>query len=384
MDALFLKEQISKGENLHTEFKEILPDRESLARSIVCFANTDGGDLILGVTDRGEIVGTGDLDQAMLIIDDVAFQRCAPPITILQEAIQVEGKTVLVVRIPKGSQRPYRTQSGQYYIRSANRCRQASREELLRLFQSSESIYFDETLVANCTYNDLDMSKFGEFLFEYFQLKIHESDVKVYLRNLHLVGSQDKPTLTGLLFFGKKPQEFLHYAKVICAYIKGKDIAIPPFDKKEITGRIPEILEDTQRFLKLYLVEEHKIEDFKPEVHLSVPPAVLREAVVNAIAHRDYTITSAIRVFIYQDRVEVRTPGKLPNTVTIESMKIGGSHVLRNPTIYNLLAKMGMVTDLGSGVRRMMTLVREHSHQEVELVETENEFVVKVPFVLPA
>jgi predicted HTH transcriptional regulator len=96
------------------------------------------------------------------------------------------------------------------------------------------------------------MGQFSEFLSEYFQLKIPESDVKIYLRNLHLIGSQDKPTLTGILFFGRKPQEFLHHAKVIGAYIKGKDIAIPPLDKKEITGRIPEVLEDTQRFLKLY------------------------------------------------------------------------------------------------------------------------------------
>lgn len=139
------------------------------------------------------------------------------------------------------------------------------------------------------------------------------------------------------------------------------------------------MIEDAERYLRLYLREEHQIKGFEPETIFEIPQPVLREAVVNAIAHRDYTISASIRILIFKDRVEFRTPGKLPNSVTIERIKIGGAHVLRNPTIYNLLAKMGMVTDLGSGVRRMIKLVREHTHKEVELEETESEFVVTIP-----
>lgn len=100
---------------------------------------------------------------------------------------------------------------------------------------------------------------------------------------------------------------------------------------------------------------------------------------MNGIAYRDYTIDAPIRIIVYLDRVEIRTPGKLPNTVTIESMKIGGSHVLRNPTIYNILLKMGLDTDLGTGVHRMIKLVRDHLNQEVILEEKENEFIVSFP-----
>lgn len=113
---------ISRGEDFHTEFKEKLPDRETLAKTIVYFANTDGGDLLVGVNDKNEIVGIDDLDQTMRIIDDVALNRCEPPVTVLQETIQAGEETVLVARIPKGAQRPYRTASGQFYIRAANRC----------------------------------------------------------------------------------------------------------------------------------------------------------------------------------------------------------------------------------------------------------------------
>jgi len=224
------------------------------------------------------------------------------------------------------------------------------------------------------------MDSFKEFLLDYMDIKeTNESDLGNYLKNLHLLDEEHRPTLAGILFFGKKPQFFFQSARVICAYIKGKDLAVSPFDKKDITGRLPDILENTQKYLNLFLREEHIIKGFEPEIRREIVPAVLREAVVNAVAHKDYTVGAPIRVIIYEDRVEIRTPGKLPNSVTIDSMRIGGSHILRNPTIYNLLYKMGMVTDLGSGVRRIITLVRAHSQKEVLLQETDNEFILTIP-----
>ena len=384
MDEFELREKIEKGENLHTEFKQILPNTEAIAKSIVCFANTDGGHLIIGVADSGGIFGVEDLDQTIRVVDDVAFNRCEPPITVVQETVKIEDKTVLIVNIPKGEQRPYRTGSGLYYIRSTNRCRQASREELLRLFQETESIYYDETVFFRASYKDLNLDYFEDFLGEYFDVTVEAtaidttSELRNYLRNLRLAVN-DKPTLAGILFFGKKPQSLIPYAKIIAAYIPGTDISTPPADRKDLTGKIPEVLDNAQRFLRLYLREEHKIKGFEPELNFEIPEAALREALVNAIAHRDYTISAPIRLLVFKDRVEVRTPGKLPNTVTIESMKIGGAHVLRNPTIYNLLARMGMVTNLGSGVRRIIYLVKKHLQKDVQLVEIDNEFVLTIP-----
>jgi len=150
-------------------------------------------------------------------------------------------------------------------------------------------------------------------------------------------------------------------------------------DKKDINGTIIQIIENTERFLKIYLKEKHEISDFEPEIKYEIPMEALREAVVNAIAHRDYTISAPIRILIFTDRIEVHSPGRLPNTVTIESMKVGGAHVLRNPHIYNMLAKFQMVTDLGSGVRRMIKLVKDHIGLDVELIANENEFMVKIP-----
>lgn len=378
MNKLELQERILKGENLHTEFKEVLPDNESIAKSIVCFANTDGGQLIIGVSDLGDIVGIGDLDEVMRKIDDVVFNRCEPSIGILQETVDMEGVIVLIINIPKGEQRPYRTKSGKFYIRSGNRCRQASWQEVRRLYQTSESIFYDENPISKASPGNLDIGYFKTFLEKYLDISPEESLIENYLENLKVITHDKKPTLAGILFFGENPQRFIPYAKIIAAYIPGMDVSIPPFDKKDLEGKISDILENSLKFLRLYLKEEHRIKGFEPELYPELPIEVLREGIVNAIAHRDYTIGASIRIFIFEDRIEIRTPGKLPNSVSIENMKTS-IHVLRNPIIYNLLNKIGMVTDVGSGVPRMIKIIRERLNKEIKLNATETEFILSIP-----
>jgi ATP-dependent DNA helicase RecG len=376
MDRLELKERIQKWENLHTEFKERLPKNEDIAKSVVCFANTDGGQLIIGVKESGDIAGIEDSDEAVRRIDDVAFNRCEPPISILSETIDVDGKTVLIASIPKGEQRPYRTKSGLYYVRSGNRCRQASWQEVRRLYQTSENIYYDEIPVSKASLDDLDLDYFRSFLKKHLDISPEESVIQNYLKNLRIITDDKKPTFSGMLFFGRNSQAFIPSAKIIAAYIPGKDISVPPADKKDLNGKIQDILEDSLRFLKLYTKEEHRIKGFESELYPEIPIEVLREGIVNAVAHRDYTIDASIRLFVFEDRIEIRTPGKLPNTVTIGSMR-AGCHVLRNPTIYNLLYKIGMVTDTGSGVYRMLKTMKK-LNKEIELSLTENEFILSI------
>lgn len=144
MNETELKERIKKGENIHTEFKETLPDKNVILKEIVSFANTNGG---------------------------------------------------------------------HYYIRSSNRCRQASREELMRLFQAGESLYFDETAVYRADLNDLDMEYFKEYLRDVVEINANEAELRNYLKNLHLIDKHNKPTAAGILFFGKKPQFFFQGSK---------------------------------------------------------------------------------------------------------------------------------------------------------------------------
>lgn len=380
MNELEIKELIARGEGYHLEFKEENESNEDFAKTLVCFANTDGGKILVGIDNNGNTKGVSDIDKIMLRIDDVAINRCENPVSILQETVQIDDKTIVIVNVPKGSQRPYRTKSGNYYVRSSNRCRQASREELLIIFQASESLYYDELPVSRSGMSDLDINRFKIFLKDSLDVSVNNDDeIKNYLINFHLTAIDNIPTVTGILFFGEAPQKFLPEARIICAFINGNDLSIPPDDKKEITGTILQILEDTERFLKIYLKEKHQIKDFEPEITFEIPFESMREAVFNAIAHRDYTINAPVRIIIFSDRIEVHSPGKLPNTVTIDSIKVGGSHVLRNPSIYNILVKMGKVTDLGSGVRRIIKLIQEHIKKDVDFKETDSEFILIIP-----
>lgn len=268
MDKLELQERILKGENLHTEFKERLPDNESLAKSIVCFANADGGQLIIGVpdslrNDSGDTAGIDDPDEAARKIDDVAFNRCEPPISILSETVNADDGIILVINIPKGDQRPYRTKSGLYYIRSGNRCRQASWQEVRRLYQTSESIYYDETPISKASLSDLDMDFFKHFLEKFLSVSSEENLIENYLENLKIITDNRKPTLAGTLFFGKNPQAFMPFTKIIAVHIPGKDDSIAPSDKKDLEGKISDILGDLLKFMRLYIKEKHQIKGFK-------------------------------------------------------------------------------------------------------------------------
>lgn len=379
MTELDLRELIQKGEGHHLEFKEESVSSDSIKKTIVCFANTDGGMILVGVSNNQSITGVSNADRKMLDIENIAYNNCEPPKTILQETVVIEDKTVIVVNVPKGTQRPYKTNDGKYYIRSTNKCRDASREELLRIFQSSESIYYDEIPVNRAKFGDFDMNSFRQFLSEYLSVETsNDEELEYYAKNFHLFDKKI-PSITGILFFGKNPQNFIIQARIICAAIKGVEIAGEPFDRKYIGSTIPNLIRDCERFLKIHLTQKHEIKGFEKEVKEEIPFTALREAVVNAIAHRDYTINQAIRVLIFSDRVEIRSPGILPNTVTVDSMRVGGSQMLRNPSIYNMLIKYKMVTDLGSGVRRIIKLVKENNNKDVLLEPTSSEFILTIP-----
>jgi len=377
MDQHTISELLSKGEDLHTDFKQVAGRPEELAKDLVAFANTDGGRLLIGVTDDRRIVGVADPDAVHRQIDNAAYNNCVPPITVVQEAVATDDGTVVVAGVPRGSQRPYRTQTGRYYVRTTSGCRDASREELLRLFQAVESLYYDETPMLRLGIKDLDLDALAIFLERTGQDELAGMPHEALLRNWRMLANGN-PTIAGLLFFGRRPQEHLPHAQINAARFPATDSADDPADRKDITGRLTDVIEDAARFLRLHLRLPHRIEGFEPEPQPELPEEALREAVVNAVAHRDYTIQGPVRLFIFEDRIELHTPGRPPNSVDVAAMR-AGAHVLRNPAIYARLSDAGLVTRAGTGVRRIIKRVREATGREVEIEIRHAETVLTIP-----
>jgi ATP-dependent DNA helicase RecG len=247
-------------------------------------------------------------------------------------------------------------------------------------------MFYDGTPVLRASVEDIEPTAFGRFIERYYSQQPDDfpTGYRGLLRNLRLaqeITGELYPTVAGLLFFGREPQRFLPHAHLVAARVPGRDLAASPADLKRIDGTLPDMFEDAARFLNIHLPVRHHIQGFEPETFPELPEVALRETLVNALAHRDYTVAGPIRVLVFDDRVEVRTPGRLPNTVTVEAIKVGGAHVLRNPTIYLLFSRLGLVTGLGSGVFRVIQLVREATGREPDIAEQGNELVVALPRV---
>jgi ATP-dependent DNA helicase RecG len=377
MNLSELHERIARWEDLHTEFKEWPVHPDDVAATLVAFANTDGGQLILGVAESRSIVGVDDPDQVTRQVDNVAMNNCEPPVAVIQEVLRTPQSTpVVVVNVLKGDMRPYCTNRGVYYIRTTSGRRRAPREQLLRLFQATESLYYDETPLPRLSLADLDLDAFERYLEATGQADLM-LDRERLLRNWGLL-SGTHPTIAGMLLFGREPQRHLPYAQMNAARFPGTETSVEPSDRKDLTGRLLDVIDQAERFLALHLRMPHAIRGFEPEPKPELPPEALREAIVNAVAHRDYTVRGPIRLFILDDRVEVHTPGKPPNTVDAEAMR-AGVHVVRNPRLYARLSDAGLVTRAGTGVRRIIRLVREATGKEVEITIREFETLLVIP-----
>jgi ATP-dependent DNA helicase RecG len=371
-----LRERILRWEGPHTDFKRELGHRTELEKDLVCFANGDGGQLIIGVDDGRNVVGVDHPDELMLTVDEVAFQRCSPPITAISEVVVLNGKNVLVVNVAKGDQRPYRTHGGQYYVRSAAHCRHASREQLLRLFQASRSLFYDEQPLTRLDLSDLDLDAVARHLADARREDLDE-DMPRLLGYWGLYDG-DHPTVGGIVLFGRHPQAVLESAKVVVGALSGTDIGDDFIDRKDLSGGLFDVVPQIETFLRLHLRTGHEIVGFEPEKREEIPLAALREAAVNALVHRDYTIPGPVRIFVLGDRVEVRSPGRPPNSVDADAMR-AGVHVPRNPHIYSRVADAQLGTRAGTGIRRIARLLREHSGQSLDIRISDAEVALVLP-----
>ena len=376
-----LLELIKNGESSRVEFKSEDVRPESLAGEIVSFANFAGGTIFIGVSDAGNIQGVRRVDMEEFVIN-VCRNNIKPSIIPMIEKKKLNEKIVYIVTIAEGDD-IYSTSKGNYFIRVGSTKQQPTQQELLRLFQKRNLIQFDEIPVLSSNFKSIDIVKVNTYLRKLDQSPLNDDTsygIEQDLINLSILISTDigiYPTIAGLLLFGKNPQKYFPSYMISCGAYSGTDFISDVIREDDIIGTIEDIVEKTIAFLKLTMPKFTSVERGVERVETYVyPTEVLREAIVNAVCHRDYTISGAsIRVLLFQDRLEIRSPGGLPNTLTLESMVY--RQFTRNQTIASFLAPMGYMEKRGKGILKMFKLCKLNRVKcELSITDDKGEFVV--------
>ena len=384
MDKLQLYEVIAGGEDSYAEFKRDVNQRSDFAAEMIAFANTESGQILVGVADDGTIVGLNDPKQAEEAILNIGRQNCNPPLIPALDRISTDYGIVLVVNVPKRTGPPHETNSGQCYLRVGSTKRLCTPFERARLLQAAGLYHFDETPVPGTGIEQIHMSALAEYYRRIYEKPLDTSDVPLasMLQAMRfLVPDLDgaaRLSVAGLLLFGEQPEDHLYYARISAVRWLGLAAGEEILDRQEITGRLPDQIEQAEKFVLRNTRLSTSINGLRQADSYEYPRPALREAIVNAVAHRDYSLDGAqILLYVFDDRLEIRSPGTLPNSVTLQNIKTHYSKP-RNETIARVLFNLGYVNILGSGIPRMIRLMREHSGREPDLEVLGQQFLVRL------
>lgn len=384
MDRLELYEIVAGGEDSFTEFKRDISQRSDFAGEMIAFANVEGGQILVGVDDDGAIVGLGDPQRIEEAILNIARQNCNPSLRPIIDRVDTDHGIVLVVNIPRRVGPPYENNSGQCYIRVGSTKRLCTLQERARLLQAAGLVHYDEVPIPGTDTANLDQGAFGEYYQRVYESSLDEAEVPLprMLENMRfLVRDMDgypRLSLAGLLLFGKQPQDSMYHARISAVRWAGLEAREHIIDRQEIMGRLPQQIEDAEAFMLRNTALSTTIDGVRQIDISEYPRPALREAIVNAVAHRDYSLEGApILLYIFDDRIEIRSPGDLPNGVTLENIRTHYSKP-RNETISRVLFNLGYVNILGSGIPRMIRLMLEHVGREPDFELPGQQFLVRL------
>ena len=332
---------IREGEGLTVEFKERYTPR--VDQDIVAFANARGGTLLLGVRDDGMVAGERLTNDLKAKINSLA-RNCKPAIAV--DLLQV-GDVVTVV-VPEGMEKPYSCSSG-YYRRLDATTQKMSHDELRIMFAENEPLPFEERTVRGFTFDDVSKAKIRAFTKE-AGIRIPSVSVPEFLRSLK-VADETRVKNAGILFFAQNVYDRLHQAQMTLLGFKGTD-RLQIYDRRDVRDDLLTQFNEAIAFLKKHLNVRSEIRGIDREDIYEIPLEVLREAVVNALMHRDYSITGTqVSVEVYDDRVEIVNPGGLPKGLSARDL--GTVSVRRNELIADLFFRLHKVERIGMGIRRM-------------------------------
>ncbi len=352
---------IALGEGFTTEFKRA--EASGLGREMCAFANATGGVILIGVTDAGEIVGVHDHNASKSKIQSVA-RSADPPIAVDLTSID----DVLCVTVPEQYGKPY-SFGGKFFLRVGATTQQMSRDEIREFFFREGLVRFDESPCRKFNLEtDLTLEVWRRFA---KRARIPEDmDAIGALENLHLL-TDGEMTNAGAWLLATDIGRFSVQAGVTCAVFRGKTKA-HILDRKEFTRDVASNFQDSMAYIQSKLNTALLPNARGREERLELPEDALREALVNAIVHRDYRSTANVQAYVFHDRLEIVSPGGLP--AGMRERDLGTRSVPRNPLLFGVLYRMGLVEQIRSGIRRIRQLCREYDVPEPLIEVSENWF----------
>ncbi|PTN37392.1 RNA-binding domain-containing protein [Desulfonatronum sp. SC1] len=358
METAELLEIISRDEDSKHQFKANITNETSLAQEMVAFSNSGGGSIFIGVSNDGTFSGLERSDMGRLnqLVSNAASQQVRPPINPLTENIPTPSGLVMHVIVPDGISKPYMDKNGVIWVKSGSDKRKAtSREEIQRLYQSASLIHGDEIPVAGLTVADLDVDYFREFFERNFRESLEQQELALpeLLHNMNLM-KDSSLNIAGALLFAKNPSFKLPAFIVKAIAFRGNEIHETEYmDSRDISGKLPDIFRQSMSFVLANIHHVQGDQDVNAPGQPEIPPIALEELIANALIHRDYFVTAPVRIFIFDNRVEIISPGHLPNNLTIENITSGNSNI-RNPILASFATKILPYRGLGSGIIRAL------------------------------
>ena len=396
---------IDSGEDSTLEFKRDDVRNHDLAKELVAFLNLEGGTVLLGVDDDGSITGT-PRERLEEWVTEACRAKVLPPVIPLLSWTRNLGtdespKDVLAVRVPQGPDKPYALAHNNrktYYVRVGSTSREASREELERLFQASGRLRYGMKPTPGAGLDSFDKRRLRDYFTRIAGADAPaDDDVRGWetlLCNLELMTASNGSivaTIDGQLLFGSDPARFVRQSGIRAVCYAGTTPDYATRTDEDLRGALTPLGQADGRLMETGLVEQawdfmrrntqpsSRIERGRRIDGWEYPEAVFREAMVNALVHRDYSIAGTdILLAIYADRLEIESPGRLPNTVTVAAMK-SGMRYARNQTLVNVMRDYGYVDARGMGVRnKMIPGMRDHNGTEPELIAEDERFTVRL------
>jgi ATP-dependent DNA helicase RecG len=393
MDQLsqdILRAIICRGEDSSVEFKEGFS--EDVMKTLAAFANGYNGIpkglLLIGVDHVGNIIGLKeDPDNLQKRISNLCRDSCQPPLAPKMSICTLNAKNILVIEVARSNMRPHRFK-GVCYIRVGSTTRKATAEEEFKLREDAHFRAFDDSTVSDATINDLDFNK----VMEYYKATRSE-DVTEYeqrkpaslIEALGLARKEEdtlRPTVAAILVFGKNPQRFFPLSSVNAIRFRGTTLADSQLDRKEIKGTVDRIIDECVSFIqKFSTIGSIITNDSIRRVDITeYPNLAIREAIANAVVHRDYGDPgSQIDLYMFDDRIEIRNPGTLGGGLTVEDLvNQTGKRWLRNPDIAGLLLELRYIEKAGTGIPRMYRALRENGSPDPEFIVDSNSVKVVI------